>query len=272
MNVQVCAVPVREQKMEYVRFGRGKTPLVIVAGMSLTGIMDQAEAIAAAYACFAEDYTVYVFERLPVLPEGCTVRDMAEDLACALDRLGISGADMMGSSQGGMIVQCLAALHPELVRAAVLASTTCRPNPTSDETFRIWRDTARTGDPAAVNDAAFRRIYTEKFREENVEVFAALAKTGTPEQCVRFAVLAEACRSFDSTDMLDKIRCPVLVIGVWGDMVLSGKASLELAERLHCEVYMYEGFGHSVCDEAPDFKQRMLDFFRRAAASDSETV
>ena len=262
MTAYVRSVPVRDEEMEYIIFGSGPKPLIFVAGMSLCGIMDQAQVVADACEILTKDYTVYVFDRRPTLPVGYTVRDMAEDLAQALDALGISGADMMGTSQGGMIVQQLAIDRPELVHAAVLSSTLCRPNPTSEETFVLWRDTALRRDPAAVNDVSFRRIYTEKFREDNAAAFAALMQTGTPEQCGRFAVLAEACRVFDCSASLDRIRCPVLVIGVWGDMVLSGKASVELAERLGCGLHMYEGFGHCVCDEAPDFRPRLLDFFR----------
>lgn len=263
MAAYVRSVPVRDEEMEYITFGSGHKSLVVVAGMSLCGIMDQAAAIADAYAVFAEEYTVYVFDRRPTLPVGYTVRDMAEDLAYALDALGVTGADLLGTSQGGMIVQQLAIDRPDLVHAAVISSSACRPNPTSEETFTLWRDTALRGNPAAVNDVSFRRIYTEKFRVDNADAFAALLQTGTPAQCERFAVLAEACRVFDCSAELKEISCPVLVIGVWGDMVLSGKASVDLAERLGCELHMYEGYGHCVCDEAPDFRQRVLDFFRR---------
>ena len=105
MTANVRSVPVGTQKYEYIEFGRGEKDLVVVAGMSLCGIMDQAEAIAAAYAMFAEEYTVRVFDRLPDLPVGKTVRDMAADLACALDALGIDRADLLGTSQGGMNIQ-----------------------------------------------------------------------------------------------------------------------------------------------------------------------
>ncbi len=260
----VFSVSVRGTELRYIRFGSGGKALVVVAGMNLTDITLQADAIAAAFAPAAKDYTVYVFSCRTEPPFGFTVRDMAEDLAAAMQTLGIRDADLMGNSMGGMIVQCLAMDHPALVHAAVLSSTLCRPNPTSEETFALWRDTALRGDPAAVNDVSFRRIYTEKNRADNAAVFAALLPLGTARECARFAVMAEACRRFDRAAELGKIRCPVLVVGVWGDMVLSGKASVELAERLGCELRMYEGYGHCVCDEAPDFQRQMLDFFRKS--------
>ena len=42
---------------------------------------------------------------------------------------------------------------------------------------------------------------------------------------------------------------------------VSGEASLEIAERLGCEMHLYEGLGHSAYEEAPDFNQRIKEFF-----------
>lgn len=262
-SVRVEAVTVRGEAMEYIRFGCGTRPLIVLAGMSLNGITDAPEEIVAVNTEFAKEYEVFVFDRHPTLAEGTTVTDMAEDTACALDALGIRDADVMGFSQGGMVALCLAIDRPELVHALLLVSTMCRPNPVSEETFSLWRDTALTGNVEAVNEVAFSRIYTERFRKENAGAFAALLPIGTPERCRRFAVLSEACRTFDRADELSRIRCPALVMGVWGDAVLSGEASVTIAEKLGCEVHMYEGYGHSICTEAPDFQRRSIDFFRR---------
>ena len=32
-----------------------------------------------------------------------------------------------------------------------------------------------------------------------------------------------------------------------------------------CEYFIYQDYGHTVCDEAPDFRQRMLDFLHKIA-------
>ena len=37
---------------------------------------------------------------------------------------------------------------------------------------------------------------------------------------------------------------------------------MEIAEKLNCPLYLYgEEYGHCVFDEAPDYKQRIYDFF-----------
>ena len=261
MNVQELTLTVNGAPMDYIRFGSGKKTFIIVAGMSLASIRGLGEAIADGYQMFAEEYTVYAFDRRREIPAGFTVQDMAEDLACALTQLGITQADFMGFSLGGMLTQCLAMDHPELVRAAVLCATACCPTPTSRENFPLWIDAARTGDVEAVNLAFYRRIWTEQAFTQYESLLPTLLGTGTPEQCPGFAALAEACLTFDRAAELGKIRCPVLVIGVRGDKIFSGEASEYLAEKLGCALHMYEGYGHAVCDEAPDFKERILRFY-----------
>ena len=66
------------------------------------------------------------FDRRPDVPEGMTVRDMASDVAVAMDTLGITNADIFGVSQGGMIAQYLAIDRPDLVNKLVLAVTLSR--------------------------------------------------------------------------------------------------------------------------------------------------
>ena len=46
------------------------------------------------------------------------------------------------------------------------------------------------------------------------------------------------------------------------------EASIKMAEKLKaegvpCESYMYEGCGHAVFDELPDYKQRIFDFLEK---------
>lgn len=266
MNVQELTVPIRDGEMQYITFGTGPKHFVMIAGMSMGGLTGLGSAVAEAYAMFAEEYTVTVFDRCTVLPEGTTVRDMAEQTAEAMAALGIRNADLMGASQGGMIALCLALDHPELVRTLVLSSSSARTNPTSEETFTLWRELGLAQDVPAVNRAFFARVCADAFLAENAALLASLENSGTPAQCLRFAVLAEACRTFDRFAELPKVTCPALVIGVRGDKVLSGEASEDLAAGLGCPVYLYEGYGHAVCDEAPDYKQRLWDFFHSVPA------
>lgn len=261
MSSNEFSVLVHGQPMDYIEFGEGTRPMVLITGMSMSGLSGLGDAVAAACKEYATQYRVYVFDRLRTLPIGYTIQDMAEDIAIAMEELGICNADMMGSSQGGMILQWLAISHPELVHSAVISSSLCMPNPLSNANFTLWRDIAKKRDPQAVYNAFFHCVYPEEFLQENAAVLSSMASTGTPEQCDRFAVLSEACRIFDCSTRLNEIHCPVLVIGVKGDKVLTGEASKTISEKIGCPIFMYEGYNHPVCDEAPDYQRRLLDFF-----------
>jgi pimeloyl-ACP methyl ester carboxylesterase len=86
----------------------------------------------------------------------------------------------------------------------------------------------------------------------------------TLEELEHFAVITEALKDFDITGELDKISCPVLVLGSKDDRVFGEAASGQIAAGLRnspdCQLYMYDEYGHVVYDLAPDYRERMLRF------------
>ena len=83
-----------------------------------------------------------------------------------------------------------------------------------------------------------------------------------PKNISRFIILAKSCLTCNAYDELDKIQCPVLVIGGMKDNVVGWESSKEIAEKLKCNIYMYEDLGHAAYEEAKDFNKRVYDFFR----------
>ena len=64
-------------------------------------------------------------------------------------------------------------------------------------------------------------------------------------------------------DRLPQIACPTLVLGATDDRIVSGAASRELASRIPgALLHMFEGYSHGAIDEAPDFHEWVVDFFR----------
>ena len=61
--------------------------------------------------------------------------------------------------------------------------------------------------------------------------------------------------------ILNEIKCPVFVIGGQKDKVTTGEACEEIAEKLGCNIYMYENLGHAMYEEAQDFTEMIYDFF-----------
>ena len=94
-----------------------------------------------------------------------------------------------------------------------------------------------------------------------------MAETVTAEDLKRFVILAKGAENFDITDDLEKIICPVLLLGSADDRVLGAYASEQIVEILNkrpdFEMYMYDGYGHAAYDTAPDYKERMLRFLTK---------
>lgn len=246
-------------EMEYCSFGNGPRPFVIIPGVSMKPVMLSAAAVMAGFQIFTEDWTVYVFDRKKNIQPGYSVLDMAEDTATVMTALGLTACDIFGASQGGMIAQSIAVSHPELVHALYLGSTMARPTAVCQSVMNTWIDLTKAGSIPALNHGINVKIYSPKFYDTYRAIFAQLETDGTQEEADRFRVLAQACLDFDIYDRLDEIRCPVFVVGSREDHVLSGKASEEIAEKLRCPLYMYDGYSHTVYDEAPDYRQRMKD-------------
>ena len=133
----------------YTTVGNGPRPLVLVPGLS-DPFQDESyswlttRALERYYRRFSGDYTVYVVSRRRRLPEGYTTRDMADDYADVIEEIGGS-ADLCGLSMGGLIVQHVAANHPELVNNLVIGVSGCRVGETGRRTVRRWREWAERG-------------------------------------------------------------------------------------------------------------------------------
>ena len=272
-GIKIQSVSTSRTTLDYFCFGSGAQTLLILPGAAVQSVMPAADLIAAAYECFSEAYTVYVFEIRRNIPNEFRIQDMADDLAAAMQKLVLQNADVFGCSLGGMIAQALAIFHPELVHKMILGSTLARQNAVSIDTCEEWCRLAEQGDPRLLNRAVREQVYSSAYLKQFQEAFLAAEALGTPEELRRFSHVIQACRTFDMYDQLDRIVCPVLVLGSEADCTLSAEASLDLAQKLHCPFYMYPGYSHAVYDEAPDYKARMLRFFKkgRPAAVENES-
>ena len=251
-----------DMEMDYIRFGSGEKSFVIIPGLSIHSVMGLEDMIADAYKDFAKDYTVYVFDRARNIKAGYTVREMAADTAKAMEALGIEKADVLGASQGGMIAMYLAIDHPKLVRKMILGSTLAKPNETFIEAAGEWNRLAEERNETALAESFVDKVFSAGTLKEYREALVKMNMGITEEEFRRIAILTEACKTFNCYEELSKIKCEVLVIGSRGDRVVTAEGSEEIAEALSCELYIYEDiFGHAVYDEAPDYKQRCLDFF-----------
>jgi len=266
MAVKNGTLPFGDGCMDYIRFGTGANTLVILPGLGdgLRTVKGTAVPMGLMYRKFAKDYTVWAFSRRQPLAEGSTTRDMARDLAAAMDALDIRKADVLGVSMGGMIAQHLAADHPEKVGKLVLAVTAARPNPLMTEALDEWTVLASRGDHTALMDSNLRRIYSEDYYRKNKWTIPLVGKLTKPGSYDRFFRQAEACRNHNAFDRLPHITAATLVLGGENDNCLGAEASRELAARIPgAQLKLYPQWGHGLYEEAPDFQETVLQFFNK---------
>ena len=247
--------------MNYLHFGNPEGPVfVILPGLSLKSVMGAAEAVTAAYADLAADNDMYLFDRIEEFPEGYDISAMAEDTCDAFDQLGLKDITVMGVSQGGMIAQTIALSRPELVSRLVLCSTAPSVKNIDQTVFEEWHALAENKDTAALAESFGKYVYTPDFFEQYKDPILASADGATDRDLQNFVISLEGTMSFDLSDRLSEITCPCFVLGAGEDRVLGVQGSYDLMEKLGCEGYIYEGKGHGVYDEAPDYRSRIMAF------------
>ena len=179
----------------------------------------------------------------------------------------LSEVSLFGVSQGGMIAQVIAAEHRELVSRLALASTDCRANETLSTALNTWLDLARNYDTEGLYLSFGEKVYSPSVFNEYKSFFVDTAKTVSKADLDRFLILAKGISDFDATDLINKINCPVLVICDTDDRVLGSNVASGIEEQLKNKPdfhkYIYHGYGHAVYDTAPDFTERIFEFFNK---------
>lgn len=249
--------------LNVISFGSGQKNLVVIAGVSLTGLEGMGDALENALPEFRDNFTVYVFDRKKFIPQGYSIENMADDIYTCLKELNVEHTSVYGASQGGMIGQVLAIKHPELVENLIVCSTISRYTPDISTAIDLWIEAAKTHDVKKVNELFLEYVYSDAFKESIKDSIPALLTVGTDSDCERFIPMLEAIKSFDIYDSLDKIKCPTLVLGDLKDNVFNPKCFDEIAKKINCDIYLYDKYSHAVYDEAPDLKQKVVDFIKR---------
>ena len=258
-------VEVSGTDMDYIRFGTGEKVLVMLPGLGdgLQTVRGTALPMAWMYRQFAKDFTVYMFSRKNCLTPGCTTRDMARDLAEAMEQLGIGRAAVLGVSMGGMIAQHLAIDFPEKVEKLILVVTSAGLNSMLTQSVEEWMAQAERGDHTALMDSNVRKIYSDAYYRKNKRLIPIMGKVTKPKSYERFLIQAEACLTHNALEGLPGIQAPTLVIGGEQDRCLGGDASRGIAGRIPgAELYMYSRWGHGLYEEAEDFNQRVYEFLK----------
>ncbi len=247
--------------MNYLKFGTGDKTLVMLPGLSVKSVLLMGDAVKNAFRAYDKDYTIYLIDRREDVPPVYTVADMARETAEKMKELGLEDVCLFGASQGGMMAMLIAAWYPELVHKLVLGSTAAKISDLGNSVIGCSVSLSEKRDGAALYLDFLKKVYPSYLFDKFKEVFIATGKSVTDEEFARFIIIAKGAVDFDATSELDKIKCPVLVVGSEDDAVLGSAASYDIARRLGCQIHMYKDYGHDCYDTAPDFRDRMFKFF-----------
>ena len=180
-------------EMEYAQFGNGPKPLVVIPGLAIKSVMKSADALQVPYKVFTEKYTLYFFDRKKNIQPGYSLKDMARDQALALKAMELSGVNLFGVSQGGMIAQIIAIQYPELVSKLVLASSTSKAVPSQIELIGNWARLARAHDGEGLVSAFIDDCFSKPFADRYRRAIQAMYRDVTDAEMDRFALCADLC-------------------------------------------------------------------------------
>lgn len=252
-------IDIKDYSLPFIKYGNGKKNLIFIPGLSYIMIPAQVERRAEFSKPYENEFTCYYPERRPNLKVGATTEDMADDLKDFIDALGLGEVYVAGFSQGGMIAQWLAIKYPEVVKAIVLTVTLSKPNESIKETqkwFEYLKEDPERG-LRYMRDGSYSEDWLAVHGDEPVVVPPA-------EQCRpldQYEICEKACLTHNAYDRLHEINCPALVVGGWCDQVVSGQASIEISEALHCDTIMYSELGHGLYEEAAeDYHNRVFNW------------
>ena len=186
--------------------------------------------------------------------------DMAADAVGLLDALGIERAHMVGASMGGMIVQIVAAQHPERTRSMVsIYSTSGRPGlPQGRPEALAMLGTQPEGasrEARVLHGMKLRRtIGSPAYSMPEADLRALVERNVDrryyPEGVNRqyLAVIA----SGDRVELLTKVKAPTLVLHGEEDPLLPVECGRDVARLVPgAEIQTYPGWGH-------DFPSQMI--------------
>ena len=265
-NAHNGSVRVGNSEMDYISFGNGNKNLIMLPGLGdgLATVKGMAFVFSMMYRIYAKEFAVYVFSRKNYMQEGYSTREMAKDHAEAMTILGISKADVLGISQGGMIAQYLAIDYPDLVNKLILAVTSAKPNEIIEKVVGVWIEMAMQGNYKDLMIDTAEKSYSEKYLKKYRKIYPFIGRIGKPKSFQRFLIQAASCISHNSYAELNKIVCPALVIGGDCDKIVGTTAASAIAENINqSELFIYHGLGHGLYEEAKDFNERVLNFLIR---------
>jgi pimeloyl-ACP methyl ester carboxylesterase len=168
----------------------------------------------------------------PLLPEGLSVRTIAEWVVELLTEAGLTKVSVVGVSLGGLIAQHLAGYHPDLVERLILVDTVpIYPEPVSAmwlERARLARESGPAQFAAPTLDTWFTKEAITRGHAEIGFVRDSIERMDAESYAANCEVLASA----DLTNIAEVIKAPTLIVCGDDDLPAFTQAADWFAEHL----------------------------------------
>ncbi len=141
-----------------------------------------------------------------------SVEDMASDVACLADELGLGPVDVLGMSMGGTVAVALAAAHPERVARLVACDTTAWYGP---EAVKAWEQRANTAETTPREmQVSFQtdRWFGEEFRRHHPATVSSLVGIFLRTSPAAHAAACRALGAYDGRDALERVTAATLAV------------------------------------------------------------
>lgn len=261
----MATVSVEDINLYYEQSGTGE-PLVLIQGLGLdsSAWLHQIPAL-------SQQYQVIRFDnrgigRSDAPKSAYSTRMMAKDTIALLDALSIDRATVLGFSLGGCIAQILALQYPKRVQRLILINTAAQFPQITLQVIQIWLKLFQAGvDPETQMRAQLPLLFTDAFFEDQQQVNNLIKDSLQhlyPPTIEGFAGQVAACLEHNTTNQLQQIAAPTLILSAQADQLVAPASSYLLALQIpNAKLQRIEGAGHNFFWEKPSLlNQAVLSF------------
>lgn len=244
-------------RIYYETYGEGE-PVVLISGLgSPLGSWETQIPI------YSEKFKVIVFDnrgigRSEITEQGFTIEDMADDTMGLLDHLGISSADFVGKSMGGMIAQWIGIKYPERAGKLVIGCSSASRDDVGNLLIRSGREIAAKAGMKTVWLTGLFYSYSREYVERNFDQIKEFLEDMPEDEEVLKGYLGQslACEGHNVLDKIGRIKAETLVLYGEDDLIMPPKQTLEMAEKIpDSKTRGFKSVGHGFWRE----KQQEVD-------------
>ncbi len=251
----------------YELHGAG-SPLVLVSGYSgdHTQWGDVLDAL-------AREHRVLIFDNRGIGQtkdggEPLTAEAMADDTVALARSLGMETFNVVGQSMGGTIAQALAWRHPDAVDRLILSATSPHWSSAVLMAFATSLTLLEEGTHVElVFDVVAPWCYGPNFLDDAEKMAQCKRETLAAPFPPTLENLRRQCgvlKTFDSTDFLQKIAAPTLILTGTQDIISTERDAQKLLRGIDGAVHHNIEAGHALPIEAPDaWAEQILAFLAR---------